>query len=254
MVNFFVGVSYVIEFTQLKNWDRVFFHCLALASFLASAQRLSFQHRRFIHTRRGFYGPQLVTALASSKFWADVRLVFANATTLRRPSVLSLQKEGSCGSCRSLHPTGLSTAQWRQYTQSSRSPLSPPFTRKRTLATVIPSRARSPLSADLLLDSSLSVDAELHPSSLPSPLHAPLSPGVFYDAPTEGESRFDWRLRAASRRRAVEPAPGENRQTRRFVRRVEPQTCAVQPGERFHDEIETYQERCVYLPYLCGSR
>jgi hypothetical protein len=58
--------------------------------------------------------------------------------------------------------------------------------------------------------------------------------------------RFDWRLRATSRAAAkgvgLQPSHGET-DSRTYIKRVIPQHAEIQSGERFHHEVNAYEER-----------
>ena len=61
--------------------------------------------------------------------------------------------------------------------------------------------------------------------------------------------RFDWRLRATSRAAAkgvgLQPPQGGT-DSRTYIRRVIPQHAEIQPGARFHHEVNAYEERYVF--------
>jgi hypothetical protein len=70
-----------------------------------------------------------------------------------------------------------------------------------------------------------------------SPLRSPFGPP---------SPRFDWRLRATSRAAAkgvgLQPShDGTNSRT--YIKRVIPQHAEIQSGERFHREVNAYEER-----------
>ncbi len=79
-----------------------------------------------------------------------------------------------------------------------------------------------------------------HDESLRAASPLPSSP---LDPPSP---RFDWRLRATSRaaaRSGVLRPSRDGTNSRTYVKRVIPQHVEIQPGERFHHEVNAYENR-----------
>jgi hypothetical protein len=68
-------------------------------------------------------------------------------------------------------------------------------------------------------------------------------------SPTHGSSspRFDWRRRATSRapQRDRHKISGHGKDAKRYIKRLMPQQLEIEPGERFHQEVKAYEDRCV---------
>ncbi|KAI0063306.1 P-loop containing nucleoside triphosphate hydrolase protein [Artomyces pyxidatus] len=157
--------------------------------------------------------PVLLLPTLAAQFWADVRLVFGNAGRSlvgpgpRCPRAVATQA-----------PSNLDAgiAHWRPYATSASNPC-------HYFRSIHQQSSQLPLAPRREQSSSAGTSAALLEQSEDSP-------------------RFDWRLKATSRR----TAPHHLRPV--YKRRVEPQHKPLQPGDAFYDAVEAYQER--FLPLM----
>ena len=172
----------------------------------------------------------------AARFWADV--VGNSSTSLTRTA----SKPRSPRSAVSLRR--VSSSAQNIVTRRRRSPP------KRSLATHAARALEDEAFQELLLSQSHGLPpltgrgVSLHDKSYDESLKAasPLrSPPL--DPPSP---RFDWRLRATSRATAksvgLRPLHGGT-DSRTYIRRVIPQHTEIQPGARFHQEVNAYEER-----------
>lgn len=163
-----------------------------------------------------------LSTLATTKFWADVRLVFWKASAPARTH------HQTNNASRRAHST---TSSSRLALENSPSPTSTFCQTHRHLATHV---QPSPFGIDFN-DIAPPEEPFVDPTSYLQNPQATQSP--------PNESRFDWRKRAPSR---IRQSKNSNQPyvRKKFIKRIEPPHL---PGAKFRHEIKAYQERCVYL-------
>ncbi len=179
----------------------------------------------------------------AARFWADVSFVVGNSGTSLTPGLRTASKARNP---RSAVSRRVSSSHGRLHSQNivTGRGRSPP---KRSLATHV-ATARSwedEAFQDVLSQSHGQLPSTGHGVSVydeslkaASPLRSP--------PPDPPSHRFDWRLRATSRAAArsggLQPSR-DGTDSRTYIRRVIPQHLEIQPGERFHHEVNAYENR-----------
>lgn len=177
----------------------------------------------------------------AARFWADVSFVVGNSGTSLTPR---LRTASRARSPRSTVSRRLSSSHGRSPSQNTvtRRGRSPP---KRSLATHVSRSFEDEAFQDVLsrshglpLSTGHGVSDCDESLKAASPLRSP--------PPGPPSPRFDWRLRATSRAAAssggLQPShDGTNSRT--YTKRVIPQHLEIQPGERFHQEVNAYEAR-----------
>jgi hypothetical protein len=171
----------------------------------------------------------------AARLWADVSFAVGSSGTSLTPGLRTASKVPSSRSA--VSRTGSSSHRGRLRSQNiatghSRSP------HKRPLATHA-ATARS-LEDEAFQDALSLSHGHVYDVSLKaaSPLRSPpLSPP---------SPRFDWRLRATSRSAArsdgLQPSR-DGTDSRTYMKRIIPQHLEIQSGERFHHEVNAYEDR-----------
>jgi hypothetical protein len=91
---------------------------------------------------------------------------------------------------------------------------------------------------------SVSLPSHNHTHLAANPAVIPNAPSALAAAGSPSQERFDWRLRASSRRKPVAPEQVEGK--RKYVKRVIPQEHDLQLGEPFYEETQAYRSQYVY--------
>ena len=174
----------------------------------------------------------------AARLWADVSFVVGNSGTSRLRTASKSRTSRSAVSPRSVPSSPLHS---QNITRRGRSPP------KRTLATHA-AAARSledEAFQDLLSRSHELPHSTGHGVSVCDESLKAASP-LRSSPPGPPPPRFDWRLRATSRAAArsgsLQPSHDAT-DSRTYIKRVMPQHLEIQSGERFHHEVNAYEER-----------
>ena len=174
----------------------------------------------------------------AARLWADVSFAVGNSGTSLTPGLRTASRAPS--PCSAVSRRVSSSCHGRVHSQNivTDRGRSPP---KRSLAThVATARSLEDEAFQDVLSQSHGHLPHVYDESLKaaSPLRSP--------PPGPPSPRFDWRLRATSRAAArsggLQPSP-DGTDSRTYIKRVIPQHLEIQPGERFHHEVNAYEDR-----------
>jgi hypothetical protein len=188
----------------------------------------------------------------ATRFWADVRFVFSHSGNPLRaspraashaciPRRLSASSDPSNSVTRHSWPSSrrfLATHTATAYTSHHRT------WEDEALQDVISSWPQQQNLRVSSPDENKSITVRDESLKAASPLQSPVS-----DC---SPPRFDWRLRAPSRAHGTRndhKTSRDRKGAQSYVKRVIPKQPKIQPGERFHDEVRAYEDRCVFMSY-----